>query len=125
VWLGGGERDLGAERAGKGGRARGRNWSGGEKHLVIPPVHRDPAAEAAVELAGYGRERLDSAGDEGRLHLADGVVDGDAIAFVEDLDAEDLAGGSAALFVGGGQGDVEGQDLVGVPGGGQFLVAGD
>jgi hypothetical protein len=50
------------------------------------------------------------------LHLGDGVVDGYAVAFVQDLDTEDLAGSGTSLFIGGGQGDVEGKDLVGVPG---------
>jgi len=75
------------------------------------------AAEAAIELAGHGHQGLDGAGDEGGLLFRDRVVDGDAEAFVEDFDAEDLGGLGLALFVVGHQGDVEGQDLVGVPGG--------
>ena len=49
----------------------------------------------------------------------DGVVHRDAGAFVQDLDAEDLAGGHGAVFIGTRQGDIEGQDLVGIAGGGQ------
>lgn len=60
-----------------------------------------------------------------RLHLGHGVVDGDAGAFVQDLDAEDLHGGSSSVFVRSGQGDVEGQDLIGVPGLGFDLHAAD
>ena len=68
-------------------------------------------------------ERRDRAGDKGRLHLEHGVIDGGAEAFVQDLDAEQLAAGGGAVFVGRGHGDVEGQDLVGVPGQGGFLEA--
>jgi len=63
------------------------------------------------------------AGDEGRLHLKHGVIDGGAEAFVEDLDAEQLAAGGGAVFVGCGHGDVKGQSLVGVPGQSGFLEA--
>ena len=49
----------------------------------------------------------------------DGVVHRDAGAFVQDLDAEDLAGGHGAVFIGTRQGDIEGQDLVGIAGCGQ------
>ncbi len=65
----------------------------------------------------------DAAGDKGRLHLADRVVDTHAVAFVEDLDAVEIAGGGAVL-VGGGESDIEEQDLVAVPGQGDFLEAG-
>ena len=68
---------------------------------------------------------LDVAGDEGGLHLGDRVVDRHAAAFVQDLDPEDLHAGGGAVFVGAGQGDVEGEDLVGVPGQGFGLEAGD
>ena len=50
-------------------------------------------------------------------------VDRRAEAFVQDLHAEDLAAGGGAILVGRGQGDVEGQDLVAVPGQGDFLEA--
>lgn len=53
----------------------------------------------------------------------DGVIDGSAEAFVEDLDAEEFGTGGGAVFVGAGDGDVEGQDLVGIPGLGQFFEA--
>jgi hypothetical protein len=56
------------------------------------------------------------AGDERGLLLEDGVIDRRAEAFVEDLDAEQFGGSGSAIFVGGGDGDVEGQALVGVPG---------
>lgn len=59
---------------------------------------------------------LDVAGDEGGLHLGDRVVDGHARAFLQDLDPEDLHAGNSAVFVGAGQRDVEGRDLIGVPG---------
>ncbi len=67
--------------------------------------------------------RQHGAGDEGGLLLEDGVVDRGAETFVEDLDAEQLGRGGGAVLVGGGDGDVEGQDLVGVPGRGDFLEA--
>jgi hypothetical protein len=64
-------------------------------------------------------------GHVGRLHLADCVIDRRAPAFVEDFHAEDLGCSHCAVFVGAGDGDVEGQDLIGVPGRCQFLVAAD
>lgn len=63
------------------------------------------------------------ASDKSRLLFHDRVVDGAAPAFVHDFDAEDLAGGGGAIFVGGGDGDVEGQNLIDVPGSGNFLEA--
>jgi hypothetical protein len=66
--------------------------------------------------------RLDSASDEGRLHLADSVIDRGAPTFVEDLHAEDLASSACAIFVRACDGDVEGQDLIGVPRRCQFLA---
>jgi hypothetical protein len=59
------------------------------------------------------------------LHLADRIIDGDAVAFVEQLDGVDLAGRRRALLVGERQGDVKGQHLVGIPGERQLLEAGD
>lgn len=55
----------------------------------------------------------------------DGVVDRNARSFVQDLAAEDLGAGQRAVFVRGGEGDVEGQDLVRVPRGGQLGEATD
>jgi hypothetical protein len=59
------------------------------------------------------------------LHLADCAVDRGTPAFVEDFHAEDLGCSHCAVFVGAGDGDVEGQDLIGVPGISQFFVAAD
>ena len=59
-------------------------------------------------------------GQAGRKDL---VVDGDAGAFVEDLDAEDLGGAHGAVLVSPGQGHVERQHLVGIPGDGAFVEA--
>lgn len=75
------------------------------KHLVLP--------------------RFYDAGDEGSLHLGHSVVDGDACAFVQDFHAVDLHRGGGAVFGRAGQGDVEGQDLIGVPGLGELLHAVD
>jgi hypothetical protein len=46
----------------------------------------------------------------------DGVIDGSAEAFVEDFDAEQFGPGGGSVFVGGGDGDVKGQDLISEPG---------
>ena len=63
-----------------------------------------------------GLQRGDGLGHEGRLLFDDGVIDGSAEAFVEDFDAEQFGGSGGAVFVGAGDGDIEGQDLVGIPG---------
>ena len=79
------------------------------------PIRDDPAAGDQ----GSGAEGLqgsDGLGDEGGLLFDDGVVDGGAEALVEDLDAEQFGAGAGAVLVGAGDGDVEGQDLVGEPG---------
>lgn len=68
------------------------------------------------------RHGLNDTGDEGRLHFADGVIDGDAPAFVEDFHAEDLGCAHRAVFVGARERDVERQYLVGIPGCCQLLV---
>jgi hypothetical protein len=69
--------------------------------------------------------RCDEAGDEGRLHLGHGIVDGHAAAFVEDLHAEDLHGAGRANLVRSTEGDIERENLVGVPGFGLLFEAGD
>ena len=51
------------------------------------------------------------------------VVDRGAKAFVQDLDAEQFGRGGSPVLVGGGDGDVEGQALVAVPGKSGFLEA--
>jgi hypothetical protein len=63
-----------------------------------------------------GLQWRDGLGNECRLLLDDGVIDGGAEAFVEDFDAEQFGRGGGAVFVGGGDGDVKGQDLVSEPG---------
>ena len=63
-----------------------------------------------------GLQRGDRLGDEGGLLFDDGVVDGGAEAFVEDLDAEQFGRGGGSVLVGAGDGDVEGEDLVGIAG---------
>ena len=77
------------------------------------------------EETWYSLHGFDGAGDEGGRAFGDGVVDADSRSFVEDLDAEDLGRAHGAVFVGAGEGDVEGQDLVGVHRGGQFVHAVD
>ena len=69
--------------------------------------------------------RRDAAGDEGGLHFGDGVVDGESVAFVEDLDGVELGRGRGAQLIAGGDGDIEGRDLVRVPGQGLLLPAAD
>jgi hypothetical protein len=85
------------------------------------------------EEAGGERRRRDhvlislswptSSGHEGRLHLADGIIHRGAPAFVEDFNAEDLGGRHCAVFVCAGDADVEGQDLIGIPGISQLFAA--
>ena len=70
-----------------------------------------------------GLQGQDGAGDERGLLLEDRVINGGAEAFIEDLDPEQLRRGGGAVFVGGGDGDVEGQALIGVPGESRFLEA--
>jgi hypothetical protein len=71
-----------------GGGVRGEEKEGLGLYLCIgPPAHPN----------------------KGRLHLAEGVVDGGAPAFVEDLDAEDLGCRHGTVFVGTGDGDIEGR----------------
>ena len=77
----------------------------------------------AFEEVSDGLQRQDGAGDEGRLLLEHRVVDRGAKAFVQDLDAEELGRGGGSVFVGGGDGDVEGQALVVVPGKSRLLEA--
>lgn len=50
------------------------------------------------------------------LHLGRRVIDGDAHALVQDLEAVELGRAHGAILVGAGERDVEGQHLVGVPG---------
>jgi hypothetical protein len=64
-------------------------------------------------------------GHVGHLHLADCVIDRGAPTFVEDFHAEDLGCCHRAVFVGACDGDIEGQDLIGIPRGCQFFVAAD
>jgi len=75
-----------------------------------------------MERAGHSRHGLNHARHERRLHLRHRVVDRDAEALVEDLDAEDLGRAHRAVFVGSAESDVEGQHLVGVPGGRNLCV---
>lgn len=64
----------------------------------------------------HGLQGSDGLRDEGGLLFDDGVIDGSAKAFVEDFDAVEFSRGSGAVFVGRGDGDVEGKDLIGIPG---------
>lgn len=79
------------------------------------------SADLAGELVVLGRPRLDRAGDELAFLLVHRIVDGVTTAGVEDLDAEDLHGRRSTVLVGTGNGDVEGQELVVVPGIGQLV----
>jgi hypothetical protein len=67
--------------------------------------------------------RFHHAGHEGGLHFRHGVIDGSAVALVEDFHPEDLHGAAGAVLGGARQGHVEGQDRVGVPGVGRFFPA--
>ena len=92
--------------------ARGFCGPAGRRDLVISTNRTD-------EVGLHGLHGLDGAGDEGGLSFRDRVVHRDAGTFIQDLDAEDLAAGHGAVFVGPGEGDVEGQDLVAIAGSGQ------
>jgi hypothetical protein len=63
-----------------------------------------------------GLQRGDGLGDKGGLLFDDGVIDRGAEALVEDLDPEQFGRRSGAVLVGAGNGDIEGQDLIGEPG---------
>jgi len=65
-----------------------------------------------LEGAGHSRHGLNCTSHEGGRSLGHSVVDRDAGSFVEQLDAEDASRAHRAIFVGAGEGDVEGQDLV-------------
>jgi hypothetical protein len=69
--------------------------------------------------------RFNEASDEYRLHHGSGVFDQDAGTFVQDLATEDTHGRRSTLLIDTLESDVEGQNLVGVPGLGYFLEAGD
>jgi len=75
-----------------------------------------------LEGAGHSRHGLNCTSHEGGRSLGHSVVDRDAGSFVEQLDAEDASRAHRAIFVGAGEGDVEGQDLIAVQGCRQFLV---
>jgi hypothetical protein len=81
-----------------------------------------PGVNQSVIRINNRLHRFNSASDERGLHLADGIVDRGAPTFVEDLDAEDLASGSRAVFVRASDGDVERQNLIGIPRRCEFLV---
>ena len=70
------------------------------------------------------RPRLNIAGHERSLHLGDCVIDRHAGTFVQDFHAEDLSSSKRRpCSLDAGQDDVEGQDLIGVPGGRQRFEA--
>ena len=93
--------------------------------MIRPSRTREGCCARQDEETWYSLHGFDGAGDEGGRAFGDGVVDADSRSFVEDLDAEDLGGAHRAVFVGAGERDVEGQDLVGVHRGGQFVQAVD
>ena len=68
---------------------------------------------------------IDDPRHKGGLGLGDGIVDRNAGSFIQDFHAEDLGSRHGAVFVGGRKRDVEGQDLIRVPGGGQLGPAAD
>jgi hypothetical protein len=93
---------------GQAERARARDFLG---HRTKRP---------GLEGAGRSCHRFHGAGYEGSLHLGDGVVDRHARAFVQKLDAEDPGRAHRAVFVSADERDVEGKNLIGVPGCGQL-----
>jgi hypothetical protein len=98
---------LGSHRERKRGRSSFR--AGGRRGVSVRLADGDQSGGAD---GLQGRNRL---GDEGGLLFDDGVIDGSAEAFVEDFYAEQFGRGGGAVFVGGGDGDIEGQDLISEP----------
>jgi hypothetical protein len=99
---------------------------GASGHLRPSPRHAaisrpSPAREQNFHFHREGP----SAGHEGSLHLGHFGYDRHAGVFVQYLDAEDLHRGGRAQLRRTGQGDVERQDLIGVPGFGNLLHAVD
>ena len=105
----------------RAGRSRARGFG-----VCCPQPAPGPASSPpSLEVSDGSSDRLqgcDRAGDEGGLLLEHRVIDRGPEALVQNLNAEDLAAGGGAVFVGRGQVDVKGQDLVGVPGQGSFFV---
>jgi hypothetical protein len=100
---------------GSGSAARARGVGFGPRKRTLVAICKTSTSETPVDLLGR-LQRRDPAGNKRGLHLADRIIDGDAIAFVEQFDGEDLAGSRRAILVGERQGDIKGQHLVGVPG---------
>lgn len=98
-------------RAGKPVVQRGTSWICSRVRERILK-----AANSGNERGGTWSLQLNRPGDEVSLRLGDGVVDGHAGAFGQHFHAEDLEAGHGAVLVGRSEGDVEGQDLVRVPG---------
>lgn len=103
------------ERGAQAGARALSSRRGGEEE----PGDQDLAA-AAGDQHGVAESLQGSngLGDEGGLLFDDGVIDGGAETFVEDLDAEQFGTGAGAVLIGAGDGDIEGQDLIGEPGSG-------
>lgn len=83
---------------------------------VVGGVERSRLRSRDQGRGADGLQRRDGLGDEGGLLLDDGVIDRGAETFVEDFHAEEFGRGRGPVLVGAGDGDVQGQDLVGVPG---------
>ena len=103
--------------SGKAERKRGRSSfrAGGERREELANPDHGLASRDHGRVA-HGLQRGDGLGHKRRLLFDDGVIDGSAEAFVEDFDAVEFGGGGGAIFVGGGDGDVKGQDLISEPG---------
>lgn len=109
------------------GERPGVDWIGLTKELLgagVTGVDRF-SADAQVKGRSDSVPRIHVAGNEGGLHLGDGVVDRYAGTFVQDFDAVDAHASGGADFVGAGQGDIEGQDLIREPGRSQFFQGAD
>ncbi len=102
---------------------------GGKRRKYTPPRPCCVTRRSILLLAREGQKIIcsgaPSASYKSRLHLGHFGDDRHAGAFVQDLDAVDLHRGGGAQLRGSGQGDVEGQDLIGVPGLGELLQAVD
>ncbi len=105
------------QRAGRAEAGATRWVQAGSPGKRQPWLERSRVWGLSLDQSGFahGLQGSDGTGDEGGLLFEDGVVDGEAEAFVEDFYAEQFGTGGGAVLVGHGAGDVEGQDLVGPP----------
>ena len=91
---------------------------GHSREWIAKVAYRGKGRRHVVSMVLYPRH-------EGDLSFRNQIVDRNAGAFIQDFHPEDLGSRHGAVFVGGCQGDVEGKDLIRVPGCCQFGPAAD